>query len=331
MVSLTHQSEYVISVDGKVVSGNFSAILRSLQVALRATGETSSARIELDDTGGQIAMPEVGKVMTIALGWKGDGVRIVFDGTVDDVRSTGGRDGRMIAVTAKGFDAVGAGKSTQNRHWDNATVKKIVTDAAKSAGLPNVKVDPDLADEVMDYWAMLDETLMAMGQKLAQEIGGHFRITGDTAIMSSRGAEYSPLSNAFWGQNLISWNIVPAMARVRYGTVRAPWFDRNQNKMRYESEKTGLKSDAVLTIEACSDQKAAKRKAKSRAKTMSRDSSYGSVKIDGDPNAVVDGKVVIVGARTGVDGSYRIKGVTHQLSRGAGFTTDIEIGQMGTS
>lgn len=318
-------ASYRVSVGGDDVTGNMSELLTSLEVRLHATGDTDTARIDLDDTGGQIAIPEVGRFVSIEIGWSG-ALQLVFEGAVDDVRSSGSRSGRTLTISCKGFDATGGAKSTQARHWDDCTVSTILNDAAQTAGLEGVRVDPDLSSVVLDYWSMLDESLLHMGQRLAQQIGGHFRIIGQSAIMSARAAQYAPTVTGLYGTDLISWDVTPGVARGQFGTVRAPWFDRASGQTKYEEAKTGLASEAVLTIDVCASQSEAKRMADARAATSKRDAGSGRVRINGNPMATVDGRMIIAGARPGVDGSYRIKGVAHVLNRAGGFVTDVELG-----
>lgn len=48
------------------------------------------------------------------------------------------------------------------------------------------------------------------------------------------------------------------------------------------------------------------------------------------PRARVEGTLVVKGTRPGVDGSYRIAGVTHRLERSSGSTTELELKQPGS-
>ena len=188
---MSKTSIYQVSIDSTDVTSRVKPLLISLDVQLQAGGQGDTAALTFDDTGGQIVMPRKGAKISVALGWLGGPLQIVFDGTVDEVRSSGSRGGgRTLAVSAKGFDAEGKVKDAQRRHWDDATVQKILQDAAQSAGLAGVKVDPQLAGETIPYWAMVDESFLHMGQRLAQRIGGHFRVQGDTAVMARRGARH---------------------------------------------------------------------------------------------------------------------------------------------
>lgn len=316
-----------VSVGGADISGMLGPLLHSASISLKAGGDADTATFELDDTGGAIMLPQAGAKISVALGWTGGGVRQVFAGTVDEVRSSGSRGGgRTLSLTAKGFDTVGKAKDGQTRHWDDATVETILKDAGASAGVPNVRVDPDLAAIILKYFSMVDEPFLHMGKRLAKLIGGHFRVQDKDALMAKRGGAYTPSVSAAFGVNLHSWDITPIVGRGQYGTIVATWYDPKAAIWKKVEESTGLKSEAVYTIKpACTDEDDAKRQAKAMAETSKRDSGKGSVTIEGDTSAVPDGLCLVSGARPGVDGSYRASTVTHNLSRSGGWTTTIEL------
>ena len=324
---MARQAAYTVQINGMDITSTLAPLLVSASVSLRAGAEGDTASLILDDTGGQIAMPSIGAGIVIAMGWRDTGLRIVFEGTVDEPRSSGGRAvGRLLTITAKGFDSAGASKDRKRKHWDDATVETILSEAAKLAGLASVQVDPTLAGVKLKYWAMSDESFLHMGQRLAERIGGNFRLQRDVAVMARRGAAYAPQIVGRYGANLHGWDISPILGRKIYGKVAAPYFDRTTGKWDQVEIETGLVSKAVLKISPPADDKDdAKRQAEAQAEACKRAGGAGSVTIEGDPSAVPDAACIIVGARPGIDGKYRIAGVTHTLARSAGFLTQVEI------
>jgi phage protein D len=316
-------------IGGASIFAGLAERLTAVSVALHGDGRADTASISLDDSGGVIVLPKAGAKLVVQLGWAGAGIRPVFSGTVDEVRSTGGRSGgRVLSITAKGFDATGGAKGQQRRAWDDKTVKTILTEAGTAAGITEVSVDPSLADRAINYWSMLDESFLHMGQRLAREIGGRFRVQGNEAVMSLRGAAYSPRVTAAYGINLHSWDIAPVLSRDRFGKVRAPWYDKAAAAWKHVEVETGVESDAVATLRETSTTEAeARRRAEARAASIKEATGEGSVRIEGDTGAVPDAICVLTGARPGVDGSYRIAAVTHSYSRAGGFTTDLDLAQ----
>lgn len=325
---MSKRALYSVVVNGQDITSTLSPILTAASISLQSGDEADTAAITLDDTGGLIDMPETGATIQIALGWAGQGLRIVFDGTVDETVSTGSRGGGMaLAIAAKGFAAEGAAKDRRRRHWDNATAQKILGDAAKAAGVSSVRVDPDLAQIKLTYWAMDDESFLAMGRRLARRIGGVFQVQGDVAQMAKKGASYAPTVTATRGANLHDWTLAPVLGRAIYGKIIAPFFDRNAGTWDQIEVTTGLGGDAVLKISPpANDRDDARRQARAKAEECKRASGGGYLTIEGSTDAIPDGACIVVGARPGIDRSYRIIGVDHTIDRGGGWITRLRLG-----
>jgi hypothetical protein len=317
---------YDVTINGASIAGTLAPILTSITVQDQAGTHADTAQIELDDTGGQIAMPKTGAKIKVSLGWEGAGVREVFAGTVDEVHSSGSREGGMsLSISAKGADTTGKAKQGQERHFDDKTVRDIITSAASDAGLA-VDVDPQIAGKVIPYIDMRGESLLHFGQRLARMVGASFRVQGERAVMARRAGDYTPQIVAARGVNLHSWDITPLIGRQAYKACVARYFDKASGALIEVEEATGLQVDAkFVRRELCDDEAAAREAAKADASVSKERSGGGTVVIEGAPDAIPDGLCVIQGARPGVDGSYRIKGVTHSYSRGGGYTTTLEL------
>ena len=245
------------------------------------------------------------------------------------MRSSGSRGGgRILSISAKGVDTTGKAKEPQQRHFDQKTVEDMLKEAGSTAGITDVAVDPSLAGIARTYFDMRDESFIHMGERLAREIGGNFRIQGTTATMSRRGALYPASVAAVAAQNLHAWDIAPALGRAQYGKVRARWYDTAEAAWKETEESTSLGAEARHDHRygRASEEEAKDQAAADRA-TSERDAGEGSVTIEGDTAAIPDGLCIVVGARPGIDGAYRIEAVTHRYYRGGGFITELELRQ----
>jgi phage protein D len=74
------RAAFVIIVGGNVVTERFAPLLEQLSVSDKAGTVSDAASITLDESSGQIAMPSVGDLMAINLGWEEGGVAQVFEG-----------------------------------------------------------------------------------------------------------------------------------------------------------------------------------------------------------------------------------------------------------
>lgn len=323
------QAIFDVTISGRSIGSLLAPCLTSITVEDKAGTTSDTASIEIDDAGAKIAFPEAGAPIKISLGWLNTGMREVFSGTVDEVKSTGSRSGgMMLSITAKGFDATGKIKQGQERHFDQKTVKDIITDAGKAAGLTKVEVDPQLADVVIPYIDMRGESLLHFGQRLARMVGASFRVQGDRVTVARRAADYSPTIRAERGINLHSWDVTPVIGRARFKKVKARYFDKAKGKV--ETVEAEVDADALTDAEffrreLAPDKAEAERAAQSDAAVAKEKGGGGSVVIEGAPDAIPDAMCVIAGARPGVDGSYRIKGVSHSYTRGGGYTTTLEL------
>ena len=326
---MTKRAIYMVSIAGADVTSAMNPHLISLRVSDKVGTHSDTATIQLDDTDGRLVLPQDGVPVTIMLGWENEGVRLVFEGTVDEVRSSGSRSGRTITVSAKGIDTKKKPKQPQQRHFDNKTIKDVLTEAGKEAGITKIEVDPDLEKIKREYVDMRDESFIHLGERLAREIGGNFRIQGTTATMSKRMGNYTSFVNAAWGDNLHSWDIAPALGRPAYKKTRTRWYDRKEAKWKeqeVEVETTAEAEGVARYAEPNEDQ--SKDRAGSDKATSERDVAEGSVTIEGNTSAIPDGLCVLSGCRAGIDGAYRIESVDHEYSR-SGFTTKLELKSAG--
>jgi phage protein D len=318
-----------VTVAGTNITTVLLPVLIGLRVSDKVGTHTDSADIEIDDTDARIILPHIGAEVVIALGWENEGLRVVFQGTVDEVKSSGSRgSGRRLMIVAKGMDTTGPAKEGQQRHWDNQTIETILRDAAAFAGIPIVEVDPDLAGLPRVYFDARDESFIAIGERIAREVGGNFRIAGNRAILSKRNGEYQAFVLARWGDNLQSWDIAPQLGRPRFSATRARWYDMITADWQKLDRAVDLPVSALHAFRFAkpwaieTDQQTGSDKA-----TSERDAGEGTVTIEGNTRAIPDGLCLIAGTRPGVDGTYRIETVTHSYTRARGFTTTLELKQ----
>lgn len=326
---MSKRAVFNVTVAGTNITTALMPVLMGLQVSDKVGTHTDSANLEIDDTDGRIILPNKGAPVSIALGWADVGMRVVFDGTVDEVKSSGNRaSGRRLTISAKGMDTTGPAKEGQQRHWDDATVETILRDAAEVAGIANIQIDPALASLTRTYFEMRDESFIAMGERLAREIGGNFRITGNRVVLSKRNGDYQAAVRAVWGENLHSWDIAPQLSRPQFSAVRARWYDMLQASWQMVERETGLDVEALHAARfPRSNQSEGDQQTGSDAATAARDAGEGAVVIEGNTAAIPDGLCIVAGTRAGIDGAYRIEAVTHAYSRSVGFVTALELKQ----
>lgn len=332
---MRYKAVFAVTVGGLDVSSNLKPYLTKITVH-DAAGQTSdTATIELDDEGGVIRLPSKGDEITVALGWESAGGPVrMFEGKIDNVVSTGGRgQGMLLNITAKSADTESKVKENREKHWDDKTLGDVMKDAGQFAGI-DISVHPSLASIKRDYWSMPNQSLVGFGDKLARELGATFKIRGKRGVLVPRnegiGANGGalPAIIARRGDNLITWSITPASGRPQFQKFEARWFDRKEAKWKRERVQARSEAPAASTDRYSEfDADTSKGRAGSSKKGGDREKGGGTIIIDGEPSAQAEASITLIGARPGIDGTYRADSVEHEYTRSGGYTTTIEAKQ----
>jgi phage protein D len=355
-VAIVEETQFFVTVDGKDVSNRFASRLISLTTTDNSGETADTCRFCLDDKGGTVVMPKKGAPIKIKLGPLNGSAELVFDGLVDDVSSEGSRGGGMVMwIDGKSIDTAGDSKAKKRRHWDDTTVGQAMKDAAKDA-----KIELTVADRIdklaRTYISQDNESPLHFIQRLARECGGTFKMIGGkkgvvldrnegkTADSGSGSGGGGAEVTATVGQNVITWQVSPLVTRPRYKDITARWYDKKEGKYKEQKatvpddsggggggggdvgrggDTSDLPDDNVRNTRV--DEEEAQQVADGAAKESDRQKGNGTVMIDGNAKPKAEGKLTIKGARPGIDGTYIIDYVMHELSRGSGWTTTISV------
>jgi uncharacterized protein len=322
-----------VIVDGVDMSDRMNEFLLSIEVTDKAGSASDTASLKFDDSDAKMFLPKDGAKVKIEV--KG---ATIFEGVTDEIRSSGARgQGRLMSVSCKGMDSRGKVKEPLAVHKDNCTLQAFLDECAKDADIKSVTIDPEFKGQSRDYWTSDGESFLHLGQRIAEELGGSFKIRGDKAVLAKRGegktpgGKSMPTVTATWGVNLLSWEIAPFTGRGRYTKARVRYFDRKEAK--YKEEEVEIKGkpgqpDATDSVRfTAGDKDQAKVVAKGRKAESEREGGEGTVRIDLDVTAQAEGTCRVVGLRPGVDGEYRIESVSHLIVRGSGSISTLELKQ----
>lgn len=324
---------FKVIIDGNDVTSRFAPLVKSITVTKNSKRTAHTAEIKLADPDGTTFLPPDGAKMIIWLGHQDSGADMVFEGTVNDVNSSGARgSGRELKISATSADQKGKAKQPALRHKDKGTLKDVATEWGQKAGL-QVQVIGSLASVERDYWIQQNESFQAWGQRMAEENGATFQILGDRAIFSPRNESMSasgkPLTPIYatFGDNLVSWDISPTIGRPQYEKVQVRYYDREEAKWKDESvDVRDANAKVKLTEQLPAATKAnASGKAKAGSKKSEREKGSGSAEIVGDYAAEPEAPCFIGGARPGIDGEYIIDALTHTLTKSDGFATKLTL------
>lgn len=317
-----------IIIAGQDVTARFDPHLLDIKIT-RASGEAAdTCDLKLSDQDGSIILPaERAPVLVVVSG------NMAFTGFVSDVTHAGSKgSGSTLDLSCSSIDQGSGVKEPKMKHKDDSSLSDFASELGKAAGLA-VTVAGSIAGISRPYWLSQNESFMSWGQRIAKEIGASFKIIGDKAYLvglnegiSASGKPLTPISAAR-GVNLISWSISPIISRPKFKEVEVSYFDVKKGERVTQKVATGNSDvDASLrTVIGAANEDQAKTKAEGAKKSSDREKGAGSITILGDILAEPEAICNISGVRPGIDGGYRISSVTHSLSKGSGFSTELSL------
>lgn len=324
-----------VTINGTDYTQRMAPLVKSIKVSDKAGVGSDTCKIVLNDKDGQIALPAENDMLEVFLGDNVDGVGLVFQGKIDEVRSTGTvGGGRELTVGAKGVNAVGKAKEVTEKHKDDAKFGATAKEWGKDAGMTEVIIDIEFENVEFDYMSMDNESFIAWGQRMADEMGATFKVQGDKAMFLSandgktaKGKDI-PDFKVEWGKNLKKWDISPVVGRSRHKNVEVEYYDSKEGKLK--TKKVDVSDEgATATLKGkvrASDEKSAERAAKSGGKKVQRKNGSGTVTLIGSAKLKPEGKLILIGAREGIDGGYRTTQVDHTYTP-KGYECDATVEQ----
>jgi hypothetical protein len=323
-------NDYQVIVSGQDVTSRFDPHLLSIKIT-RASGEASDeCTLKLSDQDGLILLPQERAPVQVMINGA-----LAFEGFVSDVSYDFGKsDGRTMEISCSSIDQGSAVKEPKLKHKDDASLSSVAQEWGSKVGLA-VTVAGSIASVQRPYWLSQTESFMSWGQRIAKEVGASFKIIGSRAFMvalnegiSASGRPLTPISAAY-GVNLISGNISPIISRPKFKNVEVSYFDIAKGERVKVPVETGVDDvdSALRHVITAANEDQAKKKGESSSKTSDREKGGGTATILGDVYAEPEALCQISGIRPGIDGSYRISSVTHNLSKGSGFETELSLKQ----
>jgi len=323
-------NSYRVELNGQDVTSRLDPLLTSISVTRAAEAAADSCTINLADAEGNIALPGERAPVLVSI----NGAR-VFSGFVSDVSASFGKgEGRTLEIGASSVQNGSKVTEPVLRSADDLSFAEVAKQWGQKAGLA-ITVAGSVASVTRPYWIMQNESFMAWGQRMAREIGASFKILGSEAYfvgvnegISGSGKTLTPIE-AVYGDNLISGSISPIISRPKFKSVEISYFDVQKGRRVNVPVETGIDDvdTALRTVISAADAAEAKQKAQAIGKQSDREKGGGSVVILGAEYAEPEAICNILGVRPGVDGGYRITSVNHNLSKGSGFTTSLELKQ----
>lgn len=319
-----------VVVDGTDITSIFVDRLVSLVVTDEAGVQSDAVEITLSDTGlfGHLEIPRKGAEVEVWLGYmfqaKYMGLYIA-----DEVEVSGPPDQMRIRATASIHGETTSGKlalTTQRlRSWpDGTTIGTLVETVAGEHGLKAV-VSKSLASVALPHLDQVDESDISLLTRVSQSYDAIAKPAGRYLAMVKRGDSLSasgePLPVVYVsGSGVTSWSMREEL-RAGSGRVVATYRDVGAGSDR---EVEAGEGEPVKRLRNRFSTKAEAQSAadseKARSERAGRQLSLGLV---GDPDLIAEGRIVVSGLRSGVDGDWLVRRVVHSVDT-SGYRTQVE-------
>lgn len=316
----------IVDIDGVPVSGLFFARLVSLTVTDREGIQSDTLEMVFNDAKPHFASPRRGAVANVKIFSGGIGGAFVGSYVIDRVENA--CLPYTIKVSGHSADLRSEMKTNRSEHWDNKSVKDIVSEKAKRYGL-DPKVSDAVSGHVYRWIGQQDESDLHFLERLAKRHGALFTIKNGNLLWLERGAGKTAKGNAIPSSIIVATSVVLGSCRVseadvdQFGKIKAYYQDRAGAK-RQEVVVEGnpdAEGEHVLR-DPFSSKEEATAAAKSFAKEMLQGSVTTACTIVGRPSLMAGQPVIYKGVHPNADDRPFILGmVKHSFSKSGGLRT----------
>lgn len=324
---MTHP-RVLVDIDGVPVSGLFFERLVSLSITDREGIRSDTLEMTFNDAAPHFASPRRGAVATVTiLAGSGGG----FSGAYVIDRVDHSCLPYTITVGGHSADLRSDMKTSKSRHWDDTSVKDIVTEIAGEYGL-DPKISDAVSGHVYPWIGQQDESDLNFLERVAKRHGALFTIKNGALLWLKRGAGETADGTSVAATVIIPTSIVEGSCRVsendvdRFGKVKAFYQDRGSAKRQEVTVDGDVEADGEHVIREPFGSKAeAQAAAEAYAREMLRGLIKTSCAIVGRPGLMAGQPVTYLGVRPGVDGrEFITEMVKHSYTKSGGLRTAFE-------
>lgn len=321
-------------IGARDISSAFRPRLISLSLTEKRGGEADELSVSVDDSKGDIAIPDTGEILTLSLGWRqGAGVTpgMVAKGRfkVDEAGHSGPPD--IVTLRARSADLDGGFRVRKERSWKDTTIGAVLGQIAGENGF-TAQISGDLAGiavPVLDQHEMSD---MALLRQLGREHDAIATVKDRKLIFAPIGAGVtasgSTIAPAEIARSKGDRHDYRRAEREKYDGAEARWHDQGSATRKTEkagSTGNGGKPKRLKKIYAT--QADARAAANAEAKRISRGEAEMTLNLAlGDPSLFPDRKVKLTGFKPEIEAhDWLIAEVTHTLDSGGGLRTSLKL------
>lgn len=311
-----------------LLAGPMAAYFLRATFTDHAGDENDTLEIELDDDWRQIPLPTEDDLLVAIAGWAERGVAMLGAFKINDWE-TGCENGpETMVIKARAATMTGDVKAGGLKHWDDKTLREVLGDTAKAAGL-SLAIDPALASVKLPYVLRWEASPIDFATRVAAEAGGIVKPAGEKLAVTKRGsgkgaggAELPPIAITRIG--CPGWRI-HGTPRPRHGKVVAAWHDPKTGRRKTVDHETSRKGPTHTLLHPRPSEDEAKRAAEARATELTMATGGGHFLMPFDPAFSAGAKVIASGFGDGVDGVWLSESIATTWAKGQPVLSTINV------
>ncbi len=338
--------DFSITIDGKETSTLTQRIM-SISMTDNRGFEADSMTFTVDDSDGEIQLPERGTQLGLAIGWQGEALTWKGLFTVDEVSWAGPPD--KLTITANSADFREEFNTKRECSWHDVTVERVVSAIARRYEL-KAQVSEALMDIEIDHADQTEESDMSFLTRMAEMLGAIATVKNGYLLFIQPGAGLSAD-----GRTLPSFTLTRSSGdscqfriadRQAYTGVRAYWLDLNYGKKNKvsvtrrksstrKSEKSssregdyteGADGNVYVMRRTFRNEETARRAAAAKWQQLQRGAAEFSITLArGRADLYPEMHGTVSGFKSDIDNQDWIIARAEHTINGSGFTTRLEL------
>lgn len=306
------------------ITRDASPFVESLTYSDYLSGQSDELEVEMDDTDGRWSgswYPTKGDVLRLRIGYAGGALLPAGEFTIDELGVSGPPS--VVRVRALSAGVKRPVRTRKGRAYENTTLARIVGEVAKRNKLTvvgEIKAVP--IDRVTQYRERDVEFL----HRLARQYGYALKLKGQQLVFTALSAlRDAAVVRALTPKDCARYELrdkimeVYADAKVRYHDPAAAAVVSHD-----ASDSAPASADTLVVAARAPTPESAQVQAEAALGQANDDRTTGSLTLRGDPRLVAGVAVVLVGFGK-LSGTYLVTVAKHALSRGGGYSTDIDV------
>jgi phage protein D len=321
-------ADYRISLGGRDISLRFQPRLESLTLTESRADEADTVDLVLDDSRGDLALPNRGDEIRVAIGWSG--APLVDKGTfvVTEFAHSGTPD--TLTVRARSASMTNGMQERRERSWHRQTISSIVRAIAA-----RYRLTPAVADQLgriaIAHIDQTHESDMSFLTRLAKRYDAVMNVKDLRLLFMPIGEAKSVSGKQFPGLTLTradgDAHEYHVSERERYAAVRA--YYHSNGSTRRESVVVGEAGGTNVKVLPESFASKAEAIAAAQGESGRIERSQATMRYSlarGQAELFPEMPVTVSGFKPQIDATaWLVKKATHTLTADGGFTTDLEL------